>query len=143
MFGTKKRPAEPTVIGAGTVIEGTVKVKGGIQVDGKIIGNMIAEGHVSVGPEGSIKGELIGGDIAVGGRVEGKIKASGHLLVVSTGVVKGETVYRSLVVARGGVVDGRTEHIDGQLQPDGVEIETEGLKPVDGLQTDKQFKVVS
>ena len=108
MFG--KKPAEPTVIGRGTVIEGTVRITGRIQVDGQIDGTLEVDGHVSVGPDGRIIGEVVTDDLVVGGRVEGKVTARKHLHVASTGAVRGEVRYGTLQIDRGAVMDGSALH---------------------------------
>jgi cytoskeletal protein CcmA (bactofilin family) len=110
MFRSKatKNATEPTVIGQGTVIEGTIRVSGRVQVDGQIDGTLIAEGHVSVGPTGSILGEVVAAELAVGGRVEGKVSVRDNLHVAPGGIARGEVRYGSLQVDRGGVIDGST-----------------------------------
>lgn len=108
--GSSSSTTEPTVIGRGTVIEGTLRVSGRVQVDGQIDGTLLADGHVSVGPNGSILGEVVADDLAVGGRVEGKVTVKNHLHVASQGVTRGEVRYGSLQVERGGVLDGSTAH---------------------------------
>jgi cytoskeletal protein CcmA (bactofilin family) len=125
MFGNKSKTStstEPTVIGRGTLIEGTIRVSGRVQVDGQIDGSLIAEGPVSVGPSGSIVGEVVAHELAVGGRVEGKVNVREHLHVAPNGVCRGEVRYGSLQVDRGGVLDGSTAHGEGTdtLQTDGV-----------------------
>ena len=112
MFRSKAaaKPTEPTVIGRGTVIEGTIRVAGRVQVDGQIDGTLIAEGHVSVGPTGSIQGEVVSEELAVGGRVEGRVTVSNHLHIAPGGSARGEVRYGSLQVDRGGVIDGSTLH---------------------------------
>jgi cytoskeletal protein CcmA (bactofilin family) len=112
MFGNKSKNAatEPTLIGRGTLIEGTVRVSGRVQVDGAIDGMLVAEGPVSVGPSGSIIGEVVAHELAVGGRVEGKVSVREHLHVAPNGVCRGEVRYGSLQVDRGGVLDGSTAH---------------------------------
>lgn len=115
MFRSKAAasPTEPTVIGRGTVIEGTIRVAGRVQVDGQIDGTLIAQGHVSVGPTGSILGEVVADELAVGGRVEGRVSISNHLHVAPGGSARGEVRYGSLQVDRGGVIDGSTLHGEG------------------------------
>jgi cytoskeletal protein CcmA (bactofilin family) len=112
MFRSKAaaNSSEPTVIGKGTVIEGTVRVKGRVQLDGQIEGSLIAEGHVSVGPTGSVMGEVIATELAVGGRVEGKVNVRDHLHIAPGGLARGEVRYGSLQVDRGGLIDGSTLH---------------------------------
>jgi cytoskeletal protein CcmA (bactofilin family) len=111
MFGNKKTTAsaaEPTVIGRGAIIEGTVRATGPIQVDGQIDGTLHVDGQVSVGPHGAVIGELIADEIVIGGRAQGKVTARAHLHVASGGSVRGEVRYGSLQIDRGGVIDGNT-----------------------------------
>ena len=109
MFGSKKaNPSEPTVIGKGAVIEGTVRVLGPVQVDGEIDGSLLAEGHVSVGPTGIIMGDVVAEDLALGGRIEGRIEVRKHLYIAPGASARGEVRYGTLQVDRGGVLDGST-----------------------------------
>ena len=114
MFKSKSSASssEPTVIGKGTMIQGTVKVSGRVQIDGQIDGTLVAEGHVSVGPTGSILGEVYAEELAVGGKVEGKVNVKNHLHIAPGGTARGEMRYGSLQVDRGGVIDGSTAHGD-------------------------------
>ena len=111
MFGKKQAATtEPTVIGRGAVVEGTIRLSGHIQVDGHIEGKLEVDGQVSVGPNGSINGEVIADELIIGGKVEGKASAKSHLHVASGGSVRGEVRYGSLQIDRGGLIDGRTGH---------------------------------
>ncbi len=113
MFGSKSKPAaEPTLIGRGAVIEGTLRAQGRIQVDGRIEGTLDVKGEVSVGPSGSVVGELHADQLAVGGNVTGKIHVRAHLHVLAGGSVRGDVRYDTLQVDRGGVIDGTTSHGD-------------------------------
>lgn len=105
MFSKQDRPGH-TVIGAGTVIEGTLRVTGTIQVDGTIRGDLVADGQVDVGPKGIVEGQVTGDNVAVGGRVEGKVTARQMLHMVKTGLVKGEVSYGALQVDRGATIEG-------------------------------------
>jgi len=107
---TNHRDAEPTVIGAGAVIEGTVRVSGRVQLDGRIEGTLDVDGEVSIGPKGYLHGELIATQVAIGGTAEGKVTIREHLHIVSTGRVRGDVRYETLQVDRGGVLDGTTAH---------------------------------
>lgn len=112
MFGKKQASTNITIIAVGSTVEGTLRVRGMLQVDGHVEGTLIAEGHVSVGPEGKIVGDITADDLSVGGRVEGTLSARGHLHVLATGVVSGSARYTTLEVDRGGVMDGRASRVD-------------------------------
>jgi len=116
MFGKRQQSSQSiTVIAAGSVVEGTLRVKGMLQLDGTIQGTLIAEGHVSVGPEGRILGDVQADNLSIAGRIEGTVNARGHLHVLASGVVQGGARYASLEVDRGGVMDGRTSRFDDKL----------------------------
>jgi cytoskeletal protein CcmA (bactofilin family) len=100
MFGKRQQAAASiTVIAAGSVVEGTLRARGMVQVDGTIDGALI-----------------------VGGRVEGTVFARGHLLVLASGVVHGNARYTSLEVERGGVMDGSASRVDEQAADNDVEL---------------------
>jgi cytoskeletal protein CcmA (bactofilin family) len=118
MFGSKKQTTGSiTVIAAGTLVEGTLRVKGMLQLDGVVQGTLIADGHVSVGPEGKVLGDVTADKLSIAGRVEGTVNARGHLHVLATGVVQGGAHYASLEVDRGGVMDGRASRLDDKPAP--------------------------
>jgi cytoskeletal protein CcmA (bactofilin family) len=113
MFGKRqKAEASITIIAAGSVIEGTLRARGMVQVDGTIDGALLAEGHVSVGPEGKILGEVTAEQLSVAGKVEGTVFARGHLLVLASGSLHGSARYTSLEVERGGVMDGSASRVE-------------------------------
>lgn len=114
----KKKSSQFTVIAAGTRLEGTLRLEGGAQIEGQIDGRVIAQGPVSIGPEGHVVGEVVGDEVAIGGTVEGSVTARGTLHMVKGGRLEGEARYADLQVDRGAVIDGRTAHADAdQKQP--------------------------
>ena len=125
MFGKRQNANAITVIAAGSQVVGTLRVKGIVQVDGSIEGTLIAEGHVSVGPEGRILGDVTADELSVGGSIEGTLLAKGHLHVLATGKVQGDARYATLEVDRGGVMDGRASHVEesGRKAPDTSRVE--------------------
>lgn len=97
-----------TVIAVGTCVEGTLRVRGRLQIDGSIEGTLVSEGPVSVGPQGKVSGDIDVDSLSVAGLVEGTVRVHGHLHVLAHGNVRGEARYATLEVDRGGVMDGRT-----------------------------------
>ncbi len=116
MFG-KKKQGGPTVVGAGSEIEGSVRAPDGLQVDGTIVGSVDVDGGMSVGPGGVIRGEVRADSAAVAGRVEGTVVVEGLLHVLETGVLEGEVEYGTLSVDEGGQLGGKTAHIDSAPAP--------------------------
>jgi cytoskeletal protein CcmA (bactofilin family) len=110
MFKSKdKRDAgNLTIIAKGDCVEGTVRVAGRLHVDGEVDGSVIAEGPVSIGPDGSVKGEVRGTDVAIAGKIVGAVRARGSLHMLPTGIVEGDAYFDTLQVERGGVIYGHT-----------------------------------
>jgi len=97
---------EPTVIGRGSRVAGTLRVKGRVQIDGEVEGHVFAEGgHVSIGPSGSVVGELSAAELVVGGRIEGTVRVTGLVHVVSGGSAIGMLQYSGIQVDRGGALE--------------------------------------
>ncbi|MGE0801474.1 MAG: polymer-forming cytoskeletal protein [Lautropia sp.] len=97
-------------IGEGAIFEGELRFSGRLEVDGQVVGAVIAEppegSEVVVGPKGRIQGPVIAASVLVAGRIEGSIKAGIRLEVAAGARVRGEIVYRDLQVQHGAVLEG-------------------------------------
>ena len=106
------KPSAPagrvTLISAGSELQGDLRVRGALRVEGAVYGNVTTDGHLSLGPEARILGEVRAHSLAVGGRIDGIVRVRDHLKVLRGGVVRGHARYQSLEIERGGVVDGST-----------------------------------
>ena len=119
MFGKKSNG--PTILAKGDAIEGTLRAATSVHVDGRIDGNVEAEGTVSIGPEGAVHGEVHASDVAVAGRVEGRIVARGPLHLLASGVLEGDAAFQTIQVDRGGVVRGHMGGEPSEEQPEDLE----------------------
>jgi|SRR6185312_10818945 len=100
-----KPMGEPTVVGRGSRIAGSLRVKGRVQIDGEVEGQVVSDDHVSIGPSGSVIGELSAAELVVGGRIEGTVRVAGTLHVVNGGCAIGVLQYSSIQVDRGGALE--------------------------------------
>jgi cytoskeletal protein CcmA (bactofilin family) len=87
-----------TIVGRGSVIEGTLTVQSSLRVDGKIIGTVQV---------GEIEGEVRVRNAVIGGKVKNKILASGKVVLEAKSVVYGEVKTSRLVIDEGAVFEGR------------------------------------
>jgi cytoskeletal protein CcmA (bactofilin family) len=108
--------ARVTVISAGSELQGDLRVRGALRVDGAVYGNVTADGHVALGPDARILGEVRAQSVAVGGRIDGIVRVRELLQVLRGGVVRGHARYQTLEIERGGVMDGSTSR--GTDMPD-------------------------
>ena len=96
-----------TIIGRGSVIDGTLTVQSSLRVDGKIIGAVNVADSLIVGKEGEIEGEVRVKNAVIGGKVKNKIIASGKVVLEAKSVVYGEVITSRLVIDEGAVFEGR------------------------------------
>lgn len=97
--------------GEGVEIQGEIRFKDVLRLDGKGSGTFRGEGEMVVGPTGQVEGEITVGALVVSGRVKGKIRVKERLEVHSGGRVEGEVVLGrpGLVVHDGGVVEASVQ----------------------------------
>lgn len=96
-----------SIIGADMVVEGNIKAKDTIRVEGFVTGNVETEGSLILSATGKVKGNLKGNNIVIGGVLEGDLVCGGKTEVVSTGKVLGNMHTRSLIVDENAVFQGQ------------------------------------
>ena len=116
-----------TLIGRQTEILGDVRFSGGLHVDGKIKGKIIADNSnkgasLSVSENGSVEGDVRVPSIVLNGRVTGDVYASERVHLASKARVNGNVYYKILEMEGGA-------EINGQLVRDTGEHATQAAKP--------------
>jgi len=104
--GSEKMGELNTIIGKGTVVDGTFTVHSSLRVDGKIKGKVTATDSLIVGKDGEIDGEMSVKNAVIGGKVKGKINASGKVVFEASSVFNGELKTSKLVIVEGAVFNG-------------------------------------
>lgn len=98
---------ELNLIGPGTVIEGKLRSRGNIRIDGKVVGELYASETISVGLTGEIEGLVSAKNVSVGGKVKGSINAQEKLVFENKAVVQGDIKAAKLVIDEGAIFDGK------------------------------------
>ncbi len=117
MFGKKLKgfkelnDAVPdTLIASNVTVEGHIHFTGGIQIDGVLKGNVIAESGADarlwVTEKGKIQGQVKVPSITINGTVEGDVYAAERLELAEHAVVHGNVHYKVIEMAQGAVVNG-------------------------------------
>ncbi len=103
-----------SLIGAGTVVHGDVTFTGGLRIDGRVHGNVIAAegdgGTLVVSAEARIEGEIRVSHVVINGTVNGPISVGDHLELQPRARIVGDVSYRSLEMHVGAVIEGRLVH---------------------------------
>ncbi len=97
---------ELNLIGTGTIIEGKLRSRGNIRIDGKINGELFASESVSVGSSGEIEGSVSAKNISIGGKVKGSITVQEKLVLENKAIVSGDIRAAKLVIDEGAIFDG-------------------------------------
>lgn len=120
MFGNKKQKARKpsghfdTLVSARTRVEGDVHFSGGLHVDGKIVGSVLAEsgsqGLFRLSEAGEVHGDIVAPHVIINGRVTGDVYALEHLELAEKATITGNVYYSLVQMAAGASVNGNLVH---------------------------------
>jgi len=102
-IGTEKLD---TIIGKDTHLEGTIRAKGTIRVDGRVEGQLVSEGDLVIGDTGKIQGDIKAKNVIVSGKVLGNLIVQGKVEMSPSGSVQGDITAAKLVIDEGAIFDG-------------------------------------
>lgn len=108
----KRKPGMvDTLVGSQTEIRGDVLFSGGLHVDGRIKGKVLAaqgdDATLSVSESGSIEGDISVPILTVNGQVSGNIFAGERMVLAPNARVTGNVYYNRLEVQAGAEVNGQ------------------------------------
>ena len=93
-------------LGPGTKINGKLQFDGQATIDGEVEGEIIAQAHVTVGQQATVKGKISAASILVQGKVMADVQADKKLEVQPPGSVIGDVTTQSLVIGDGAILEG-------------------------------------
>ncbi len=115
-----KTPKVSTVIGIDTEITGDINFKGGMHIDGKVIGNISGEegslSAITVSDQGVIEGDIKVDSIILNGTVIGDVYGEERVELASEARVTGTVYYHLLEMAMGAEVNGQLVHSEHKEQ---------------------------
>lgn len=127
MLGKKKqKPRRPTghfdtLISSRTNVEGDVHFSGGLHVDGRIRGKVVADDGADavlrVSEVGEVTGDINAPHVIINGTVNGDVYASAHLELAEKASINGSVYYNLIEMAMGASVNGNLVH---QREPVGL-----------------------
>jgi len=141
MWGNEKEePARPakatntvdTLIGRQTDLTGDLRFTGGLHVDGKVKGKIMADADdnavLSVSESGSVEGDVRVPHVVLNGTVEGDVHAAERITLSAKARVNGNVYYKLIEMTSGAMVNG-------QLVFEGEG--TDKVAPIPGNKSDK------
>lgn len=115
MNGAKKRKTAKidSLIGQNTEMQGDVVFSGGLHVDGRVKGNVMAkdkESLLTISDQGVIEGEVRVANIVLNGQVIGDVYAEERIELATQARVVGNVYYSLIEMAIGAEVNGKLVH---------------------------------
>lgn len=125
MFGDKSKSARngshavETLIGPRAVIHGDITFSGGLYVEGKIIGKVIADDGqpavLTLAEKGCIEGEVQVPVAVICGEMQGDVFCSERVELAAKARVRGNIHYKVVEMTAGAMITGRLIHADAPL----------------------------
>lgn len=119
MFKNKALPDDlnvDTLIGKQTVFQGDLHFRGGLYIEGRVIGRLIAEdgaeARLTLAEGGHIEGEVRAPVVVINGRLDGDVHAAERVELAPKARVTGNVHYQVVEMSAGAVLTGRLIHAD-------------------------------
>jgi len=96
-------------IAEGVSIQGTIRASGVVRIDGRVRGEIAAQGDVVIGPRGVVAAQVAADNVIVAGELRGTVSASGRLHVLAGGKLFGTAKVGLLIVEDGALFKGKCE----------------------------------
>jgi len=106
-----------SIIGQQTRINGDLYFTGGLHIDGRVTGNVVAEegseSVLTVSEHGIIEGNVNVTNVILNGTVTGDVRSNGRIELAARARVTGDVYYQLIEMAMGAEVNGSLLHNDG------------------------------
>ncbi|HVS02101.1 MAG TPA: polymer-forming cytoskeletal protein [Thermoanaerobaculia bacterium] len=96
-------------IAPGTRLTGQINGTSDLVVDGELEGRVQLESHVTVGPEGQVRGDIVARSVRIGGRVIGNVQGTEKVEILTSGRLEGDVIAPRVVLAEGAFFKGKVE----------------------------------
>lgn len=103
-----------TLISSKTSVTGDIQFSGGLHIDGKVRGKVIAEENsdaiLRISEVGEVSGDIMAPHVIINGTVNGDLYAGQHLELAAKASINGNVYYNLLEMAMGAEVNGNLVH---------------------------------
>lgn len=120
------KPADTidTLIGQKAVFKGDLEFTGGLRVDGRVKGNVIARedsnSTVVVSESGEIEGNITVPHVIINGTINGNIKSGGRVELQSKAKISGDVHYKAVEMELGASINGNLVCDSSSANPGGL-----------------------
>ena len=103
-----------TMIGEGTVVEGTVRVPHSVRVDGTVRGELHTVETLTIGATGVVEADVTARSAIIGGKVVGNLSVEDRVELESKASLTGDLKAMDLVINEGATFHGNCSMNHGQ-----------------------------
>ena len=101
-----------TIIGKDISIQGNIRGREHMVIDGSVKGNIEMDNHdFTLGPAGRVEGEIHARNISICGDMKGNIKTPGKIEITEQASFQGDIIAKSIAVENGAFFKGSVELI--------------------------------
>ncbi len=111
----------PSIVSAGLQVEGTLRSAGDIQIDGRVIGDVICR-SVTIAEDAQVQGQVLCETARIDGYLSGEVRAK-TVQISKSAKITGDVVHETLAIEAGAHIEGRLRRANGE--------EAERLPPPD------------
>ncbi len=115
-------PAQPvgfeTVLGANCTLEGDLRSRANVRLDGTFTGTLEIEGNVLVGETAKINADINAKNISIAGAVRGNVSGK-KVQLLRTGRIWGDIRAAALTTEEGAFIDGKITMVGHEASPSG------------------------
>jgi cytoskeletal protein CcmA (bactofilin family) len=110
---------EVTIVGEGAALEGNIASAQSLRIDGRIKGQIKAEGDVTLSERSHVEADITAESATVAGRFKGNIVVKGTAQLVRGGRVDGNITCKTLIVQEGAIFQGQSVMDQAQASQQG------------------------
>ncbi len=120
-LGRKKPPPIRSLIGEGTVVQGSIVFTQGLRIDGQVIGNVSAEGEdgsiLVISDNARVQGRVSASHVIINGEVCGPVVCTDILELQPKARITGDVRYELLEMHPGAQVEGELRPLKSTDKP--------------------------
>ncbi|MFN9745396.1 MAG: polymer-forming cytoskeletal protein [Betaproteobacteria bacterium] len=120
-FAKRRPPPIRSLVGDGTVVNGSLRFCEGLRIDGQVHGDVIAEGEgrsiLVIGDNGRVFGRVAASHVIIGGEVRGPVHSAELLELQPKARVIGDVRYELLEMHPGALIEGELKPLKNADKP--------------------------
>lgn len=101
--------SEMSILGSASRVTGRISGKGGLRVEGKLVGNIGVTGPIEVADSASIQGDVTGESLDLSGNLVGNVTTTGPVVIRAGALLHGEVKGAEVAIEPGSRVSLKLE----------------------------------